>query len=96
LHREYSKTPEHRRKISESLTGHTRSESSKKKQSRSMSGSKNPMFGKSRSEKTKDAIRKANSKEIIYNGEQFSSVTECAAKYNVSRTTIMRRLDDSI
>lgn len=40
----------------------------------------------------KDKISKANSKEIIFEGVKYNSITECSKLLGVDRTTIYRRL----
>ena len=86
------KTQSHRDKISNTLIGHKRGELSKQKQSKSVSGSNNVNFGKQRSSDLKEAVRKANSKRIIFKDIEYNSITECAKIHNVSRTTITRWL----
>lgn len=86
----FFKSKEHRKKISNSLKGHTRSEKSKKKQSKTVSGNGNPRYRKKHTNKTKCKISNAVSKPIEFNGVNYKSITECAKAHNVSRTTIMR------
>lgn len=86
------KSQSHRDKISKTLTGHKRSELSKEKQGKSVSGVNNVNYGKQRTLEVKEAVKQANSKKVTFKGAEYSSITECAKLHNVSRTTIMRWL----
>lgn len=87
------KTKDHRDKISKTLQGHKRTEESKNKQSKTVSGEGNVNFGKKRSDDVRNAISKGNSKKIIYKGVEYSSITQCAKTFGVSRTTIYRWIE---
>jgi hypothetical protein len=84
------KSKEHRNKISKTLIGHKRSKESKEKQGNSIRGVNNHNYGKDHSDASKNAISSANSKKIVLNGIEYPSITKCAEKHNVSRTTITR------
>jgi hypothetical protein len=86
------KSQSHRDKISKTLTGHKRSELSKEKQGKSVSGVNNVNYGKQRTLEVKEAVKEANSKKVLFKGVEYGSITECAKLNNVSRTTITRWL----
>lgn len=87
------KSQSHREKLSKSLFGHKRSETSKENQSNAIKGKSNPMFGRTHSAATRNKIRERNSKPIFLFGKNYSSITEAAKENNVSRTTIVRWLE---
>ncbi|MBT3298699.1 hypothetical protein HN385_07245 [archaeon] len=86
----YFKSEEHCQKISKTLMGHKRSFDSCLKQSGSVSGKNNPMYGKNHTNKTKQKISKRNSKPVTINGIYYKSITYAAEQLNVSGTTITR------
>ena len=62
----YERTEEHRRKISETLTGHEVSEVTRNKISKANTGEKHPNFGKHLSEETKRKISETMTGENAY------------------------------
>lgn len=89
------RTPEQKNKMSLARIGTIRSEQSKKKQSDSISGSKNHFFGKKHSEETiaKMSLLKKNkyvgngnprAKTIEYNGVVYTTLKECSNSTGIS------------
>lgn len=57
------------------------------------SGSRNPMYGKPKTQKMIDSVKKANSRPIMIDNIRYSSITEAAKKLGINNTTIHYRLD---
>jgi hypothetical protein len=72
-------TDEHRKKISESLTGKKLSEDHKKAISDSKRGEKNPLYGKTHSDKTKELMSK-KAIELLENSNHISNKTRGIAR----------------
>lgn len=56
-------------------------------------GSKNPMYGKAKTKKMIDSVKKANSRPIQIDGVKYSSITEASKSLGMGITTISYRLD---
>lgn len=68
----------------------------KESQAGKQAGEKNGMYGRKRTEKEKEGIRRANSKKVVCEGKVFSSVKECANYYNVCYSTLKTYLSKNI
>lgn len=60
-----------------------------------MSGKSNHQYGKPKTEKMIASVKEANSKAIIIEGEEFSSLSEASKKLKVGVTTICYRLNSA-
>lgn len=56
-------------------------------------GKNNPMYGKPKSQKMIDAVKKANSKSVSIEGVVYSSISEASKKLGIGGTTISYRIN---
>lgn len=91
----------------EDLVGEERASEIKKRLSecaKKKTGSKNPFYGKSHTEETKEKLRKAKlgkkniscSKKVIFNGIVYESVADCGKKLNIPYGTVAYRARNGI
>lgn len=76
----------------DTFTNHPNQKNIRLKKSENTKGVKNPRFNCTYSPETKSKISKANSKEIIVDTIEYSSITEYANKFNIGKTTVVHRL----
>lgn len=56
-------------------------------------GKNNPMYGKPKTQKMIDAVKKANSKSVSIEGVVYSSISEASKELGIGVTTIIYRLN---
>jgi len=80
----YCRTNEIRDKISLSLMGKKRSQESKEKQSKSISGEKHPLYGIGHSDKTKEKIRLSKTGDKNHNYKKYKIIDPIGNEYIIT------------
>lgn len=76
----------------DTITAHPDRESRVSQMSARNSGERNPMYGKKKTEKMINSVKKANSKPITIDGVSYVSTTEASKVLGINITTICYRL----
>ncbi|HDX9502014.1 TPA: hypothetical protein ROX82_000546 [Bacillus thuringiensis] len=76
----------------DTFTTNPRKEETRKLLQKIRSGKGNSQYGKPKTEKMIQSVKKANSKKIIVEGIIYNSLTECANKLTIGLTTLCFRL----
>ena len=74
------------------MSHNPRKEETTKLKSKVFSGEGNPMFGREKTKKMIESVKKANSKKVIVEGIEYSSVIEAAEKLGVNKNTAYGRI----
>ena len=74
------------------MKNNPRKEETRKLKSKIFSGKGNPMYGKKKSKKMIDSVKKANSKKVSIEGKIFNSGSEAAEYYKLKKNTVQYRL----
>lgn len=74
------------------FTNNPRKEQIRESKRRQMSGKGNHQYGRPKTQKMIDSVKKANSKKVSVEGQEFNSVTEAAKHFNKKPNTVSYRL----
>jgi hypothetical protein len=76
----------------DTFTYNPNKEEYRRKKSMASSGVRNPQYGKPKTQKMIDSVKKANSKKIIVDGVTYNSITEYAKLFGIGNGTVNYRL----
>lgn len=77
----------------DTFTDNPNKEHTRKLKSINSSGCRNPMYGKPKTQKMIDSVKKANSKPILIDGIEYPSTMEASRILGIGSTTIQYRMD---
>ena len=77
----------------DTFTNNPNKEFTRKLKSINSSGCRNPMYGKPKTQKMIESVKKANSKPILINGIEYPSINEASRILGIGNTTIHYRMD---
>lgn len=75
------------------FTHNPRKDEIRELKSKSVSGSKNPMYGKPKSDKMLSSVKEANSKPVVIKGIEYKSLTEASEKLGMRHNIISYRIN---